>query len=372
MEEQPQPNNEQKPEEPTDPLTEKKALIEGETLSRAAWKAYKAEFSASFVPTFIFAMLFICLLAVGLWQPWTLYVTLPFLGLPLFFALQITLSDARQGRVFTNKGFFSFFAMYFKMPYFDVYRVLGNVLWAFVFSLLVSFLFNGVYAGVAYTVDPLFATGFDGIMTAYQNTDLDGINSIIDSNSSINLYFFVSLVVENGTWFLISLYKISVWCLNPYIRSAMKRVSPNPQIANSLFKGGYRSALPNIRKEYFKALWLGLLLLVVGFASGAAVGCLWTEMSDRIIASGVIGSFVFIVFYLPYFLIVMEMLASHYDGVFAKYSVAFAEKTLHQLEETKRLSEEEAKEIQKMIDDAKNRKPSDDDADGDDDDDDYE
>jgi len=368
MEEQPQPNNEPKKEEPANPLQEKEALVEGETLRKAAWKAYKAEFTSSFVPTFIFAMLFICLLAVGLWQPWTLYVTLPFIGLPLFFALQITLSDARQGHPFTNKGFFTFFAMYFRMPYFGVYRVIGNLLWAFLFSFLVSFLFSGIYVSVASAVDPLFVAGFESIMTAYQKADLEGMNSIIESNYSVNLYFFVSSVVENGAWFLLSLYKLSVWCLNPYIRSVMKRVSPSPRIANGLFLGGYRSALPNIRKESFKALWLGLALLVAGFASGAAVGTLWTDITDRIIASGVIGSFLFTIFYLPFFLIVVEMLASHYDVVFAKYSVSFAEQTLHQLEETKKLSEEEAKEIQKMIDDAKNGKPSADDDDDDDND----
>jgi hypothetical protein len=370
--EEPQTN---KPnEEPPAPETKTDSTetkIEESSLTKAAWKVYKAEFASSFVPTFNFSMIAIALLAVGIWQPLTLYVTFPFVLLPFYFALQISISDAREGHPFTNRSFFHFYGMYYRMPYLGVYRVIVNFIFSFLWSLLVSGLVYFAYYWIASAVDPVFVTGITDLYNAFMNGSLDNANSVLANNASVARLLIVVDTVETGTTFLVFLQYLGVWSLNPYIRSVMKRSAPSPRMANSLFTGGLRQIRKEFSKEYFKATWLGMVLAIVGFGGGAAIAGVLTVDPAVIAASGIAGSLVLLFFYLPYFFIVVELLANHFDENFAKYSISFAEQTLKQLEETKRLSEEEAKEIQKMIDDAKNGNPpppEDDDDDNDDDD----
>jgi hypothetical protein len=169
MEEQQQPNNNPEKKE----SEEGSQVIEGETLSQAAWKAYKAEFASSFVPAFNFAMVAIAVLAVGVWQPYTLFLTIPFLLIPFYFALQISISDARQGHPFTNRSFFHFYGMYYRMPYLGVYRVIVNFIFSFLWSLLVSGLVYFAYYWIASAVDPVFVTGITDLYNAFMNGSLD-------------------------------------------------------------------------------------------------------------------------------------------------------------------------------------------------------
>jgi hypothetical protein len=363
MEEQQQPNNNPEKKE----SEEGSQVIEGETLSQAAWKAYKAEFASSFVPTFNFAMVAIAVLAVGVWQPYTLFLTIPFLLIPFYFALQISISDARQGHPYSNKNFLHFFAMYFKLPYLGVYRVVVSALFSFLWGVLISSLVAIVYYLIGTSVSAPFADAMNDFYNAIQNGNATAVTDLLNGNSYFETYFIVVSVSEYGIWFLSLLQYLGVWSLNPYTRAIMKRSMPSPRMANSLFIGSLKSIRGRFAADYFKGTWLGLVLSVVGFALGSGLGYLWKHDPLVLVACGVAVSVLFLFFYLPYFLIVVELLADHYDEDFAKYSVTFAENALKQLEETKRLSEEEAKEIQKMIDDAKNGNPPPPDDDDDDD-----
>ncbi|MCI2110760.1 MAG: hypothetical protein LKK13_00215 [Bacilli bacterium] len=322
------------------------------TLAQASWRAYKAEFSSSFVPTFAFAMLSICVLAVGLWKSWTLYFALPLIELPLFFALQITISGARQGHPFSSKGFFSYFGMYFRSPYYGVYRVIGNVLWAFLWSILIAFLFNLFYVSFAYAHSAVFASGFQKLYQASINLDDGAYAKVLSDNGEVALWYVLSEVVETGGWFLISVFKISVWTLNSYVRASMKRSRFAPRAANRIFMGGYRENRKVILTELLRATWVGIVLLLLGFALGCVAGYFLSEYID-IVASGIAGSFLLTIFFVPYFLIVVELLADRFEVSFAKFSVRFAEDALHQLQANRELDEAQAKDIQKLIDEAK-------------------
>lgn len=366
--EEPAPEKKAEQTPPTPPKDDGTETMSG-SLSSVAWQCYKKEFKSSFVPVFVFAMLSICVLAVGIYQPWTLYLTLPLLELPFFFALQITISSQRQGIPFSSKSFFANFSLYYKGQYYGVYRVVSNALYAFFFAFLGNILVNSCYIAIAYRVDATFASGLDSLLTAFSAGNYETVTSIMTNNASINLYAFVSSVVELGLWYLIFVYKTAVWTLNPYIRNTMRRGRVPSRVANQLFLGAYRTIRRNFQKGFWGALWLAFLLLVLGFVLGCYLGTLWSGDSTVVAACGIAGSFLLTVFYVPYFLIVIELLATHYEGDFSKYSLRFAEETLRQLKENSRLSEEESKQIEKMISDAKDGKtpPSDDDNDDDND-----
>lgn len=302
-------------------------------------------------------MLSLAVGAIGIFQPWTLYLTIPFFELPLLLALEISISNANTPEKFTNKGFWTYFGLYYNPQYFGVFRVIVNYLFSLLTSLVVTLLFVLAYYYIGIAVDSVFASGVNEMLKALENGGTDTVNAIASSNASIYRCLVITSLVESGVLYLTFTYRIAIWTLNPYIRLDLKSADAAPRMANSLFIGGYRKIRGELLKELWKANWLGFFLLAAGFVGGLFLPYLWAEAPDPAVmaASGIAVSWVCLFFYLPYFFITIAYLAERFMPAFAQYSLEFAEQTLKQLKHNQQIDEEEAAEVERMITEAKEK-----------------
>jgi hypothetical protein len=321
-------------------------------LYEEAFQEYKKEFGRNFPSTFNFAMISLALLALGIYWPWTLWLTVPLGVLPFFFATEMSLAEPTPKVTYSSALYFRYFAGYFAPPFFGCYRVVLNYLRAFLCGLAVSLLVGLVYYYSAYTVDASFREAIDSAAKYLSNSAADEALNALYGNLSFTLFANIVSLTEGGVALFVFALELAVYGLNPYLRFAIK--SSASRMANEVFAGGLRLAGKGFRKDFWEALWLGFVLLVLGFLFGVGMGLLWTGEADRLFAMGLSGSCLFLFMYLPYYFIVVALLGEKYNGCFVTYSIGVAEKALTELKKGASVSEKEAEEIQKSIDEAKN------------------
>jgi FtsZ-binding cell division protein ZapB len=150
---------------------------------------------------------------------------------------------------------------------------------------------------------------------------------------------------------------------------------------NAVYGGSMKTIRSSYNRDYFLALWPGYLLVLAGYALGsvgsyylvAAWG--WATDLDATIqiasfssymwVGGLMGAFVAMLFFIPYYFQVMGLLVDKYKQAFAAFSLTLANLALSELKEAQRLTSEQAQEVQKSLDEAKKKAEEDKDKDDD-------
>lgn len=318
-----------------------------ESLSRQAFRHYKEDFLRNFPPTFNFAMISLAFLALGIYWPWTLFITFPFGVLPFFFATELSLDEAGQIN-YSNALYFRYYAAYYKPPFLGCYRVVVNFLRALLLGLLVSLLLALVYYFSAYAVDASFREAIDSASQYLRNSATDEAMRVLNENLSVTLFANLVSLTEGGVLWLVFVSELGVYGLNPFLRVSVN--ASDSKILNGVFAGGLRLGRKDFFRDYFSALWLGLVLLISGFLFGVGMGLLWTGDADRLLAMGFAGSFLFLFFYIPYYLIVISFLAAKYGDLFVRYSLKTAEQAFEEMKKRGMADAKTLDDIQKEID----------------------
>jgi hypothetical protein len=317
-----------------------------EPLARVAFARYKKEFGRNFPSTFNFAMLTLAFLALGVYQPWTLWLTLPFGILPFFFATEMSLAEPTPEVTYSNALFFRYYVGYFTPPFLGCYRVIINWLRAFLAGFAFALVLGLIYYYSAYAIDASFKEAIDSAAEYLRNSATDQAINVLDYNFSFTLFSRIVALSGGGVTLLVFLMELALYGLNPYLRSATQ--SSTIRMANEVFSGGIRLAGKSFRKDFWGALWLGLVLLILGFGVGLLVGLRVRAETDRLFALGLSGSCLFLFMYLPYYFIVISLLGKKYSGSFVAYSIGVAERALAELKKGSSLNPEEAAKIKTL------------------------
>jgi hypothetical protein len=320
------------------------------SLSIAAWRLYRKEIGKIWPTGLNVLFVTLALVALGAWLPSTLYLTIPLVFMSFFFAYQLSCSYLRKGRSMSNHEFFSFFGAYFRMPFYGSYRIIRNALLSFLYSLLGGLLVGFIYYLVANGTNPTFQTDWHSLLDAINQSQYETANSLLGNSASIIGLENAVLLSEDVVLFFAFFLFMGFYGLNPYLRSII--LGASPRVCNAIFLGGIRRA-KGFWQDYFKSLWFVLVILGVGFASGALVASIFTSNPAYLGLSGAGAALVLVSPLIPYYFEVAGLLMEKYRRAFSDYSIQVASDTLKQLEDAKQMSEEEAKQIQKSIDDAK-------------------
>jgi hypothetical protein len=322
-----------------------------ESIGRRAWRLYKAQARKTLPTSFNFAMVAVAVMALAFLLPSTLYLSVPFVLIPFLFAFQMTAFYLRKNDFVTNREFFAYFRAYFKTPFAGCYRVLRNFLLALLWSLAVGVVVGVVYYAVASSIDASFTAAVNDVSALFVNGSLSDVEDYLAASAPLALCENVVSLAELFAGFYAFTHYLSSYGVNPYLRSAI--VGASPRVSNLIYAGGLKTVGPRFWKDYYSALWLGIILFVLGFASGVGVGLLFIE-EDSLLwgVSGILGSLIFLFAYLPYYFSVMGLLADKYRNGFADYSIKMAQRTLQELQQSQKLSEEEAESLRKSIDSA--------------------
>jgi len=330
-------------------MTNNEPSKEKNSLASAAFVLFKKDYRKNLAASFTFLMIEIMVIAVAYAYSFSLIVTVPFLLIPFFFALQMSVSSYKGGAPLSSRVFLRFFGLYFSpsTPFYGVYRVFLCLLKALGVAFLSSLLIGGVYYSIAVSVDPSFLASVDQLGSIIESGTSQDLYDFLASNGPIMLYQRVLILSSYGLGFYMFVHALSVNTLNPYVRMALQG-APS-RVANGIFGGGFKEIRRGFYKEYYKSLWPGILLLVGGYLAGIGFGLVWFTDPDRLFVLGLAGSGLFTFAFIPYLLDVVELLATRYEKNFAEYSLNMAKRTLDQLKAERQLSDKEISDMEDQL-----------------------
>lgn len=321
------------------------------SISQKAWALYSQQAKRVFPTSFNFTMILIVVLALAMWIPESLYISIPFLVVPFFFAYQMAVSYLRKGTDITNRQFFAYYGAYFGMPFTGCYRVIRNALLSFLWAMLASFAVAIFYYAIGSAVSSSFKDSLAQLSTLIQENSITEINDFLSKNTDMVYFYNAISLSESFVLFYSFFHYLASYGLNPYLRSVI--VGASPRVCNAIYVGGLRMVRGAFLKDYYSSLWLGVLLLAFGYAGGAGLALLFTGSSGVIGVCGIAGAALLISFYIPYYFNVVSLLADKYHNSFADYSIKMAQLTLDELQKAQKLSEQETADLEKTIDSAK-------------------
>lgn len=327
-----------------------KKTPENSSLASLAWASYRKEAKALFPTAFNFTMILIAVFALGIYFPPSLYLTIPLVVLPFFFAFQMTTAYLRKGTQMDNAQFWRFVSSYFQVPFAGCYRVIVHLLFSFLWSILAAWIASFAYYGIASAVNPEFVSSISTIASYIEAGDATSATSALQS--SLELSYLVNTVaaIELSVFSFAFFQQTAAWGMSPLLRGTI--IGGDARMCNSVYVGGIRQVRRAFWKDYFLALWPGLLLFVVGYLGGGAIMMRYSADVTQWVAAGLAGASLLLLPFLPYYFHVMGYLIDKYRNSFANFAIKLAQSTLQELEQTKKLSEEEAAELKKSIADA--------------------
>lgn len=321
------------------------------SIAQEAWALYQKQ-AKSLLPTaFNFTMITLVVFALGIFWPETLYLTVPFLLIPFFFAYQMASSSLRRGKNVGGNEFLRFYAAYYQTPFLGCYRVIWHAVLSFFWGLAAMFAVGLLTYYTAYAVNPDFQSAVMDLANYVQSHTMDEVVTYMAASQPIALFQNAMTLVDEGVFFYFFLHYIASYGLAPYLRSAI--AGANSRVANEIYVGGLRSIHPSFWKDYYRALWPAIPLIVIGYGAGMGIAFLTPAEAIQISAAGAAGAILFLLPFLPYYFNVVGLLIEKYHGNFVSYSLKMAQNTLAELEEAKKLSEEEAASLRKSIEAAK-------------------
>ena len=330
-----------------------KNRTEGLSLTEVSWKATKLVAGKLYPTAINFFFIGIAVFALAIWLPETLWVSVPLVLLPFFFALQMSDASYKGRAPLSNRLYFHFYSAYFKMPFFGVYRVFTSFLKAFL-----VFVLTGVFAAVAYyavatSVSPAFVAALSALSDELNSADPVSVATFVSGNSYLLCYVDTVSLIEFGAGFYFFIHEIAINSFGVYLRRP--GLVGSPAYFSAILVGTLHKIRGGLLREYWRALWLGDVLLFVGYVGGVLTGLIFTSNAVVLAVCGLAGAFVLIAFYLPYAINVIAQQSFYYRKDFTSYSIVLAQRTLEQLNEDSRLTKEQEEAMKKSLEEAKQR-----------------
>jgi|GEM_PF-1451464 hypothetical protein len=352
-------------------------------LYKTAWKLYKTQIGKTIPTLFNFTMICFAVFAVAVLLPESLYVTFSFVVIPFFFAFAMSDSYLHHGTEITGRQFYRYYATYFQPTFFGSYRLIRNFFFAILISLAGALLTSAVYFGVAYSTDAAFKAAADAMLTEFAATPTLDLSTLITASSPLYYWLLAMQIGEFGALSLAFLHLTARAGLLPYLRAIMP--GGNSRMINAVYGTSMKSIRTSYNRDYFSALWPGYLLVVAGYALGSVgsyyLVAIWgwaadsdvtvqiSKLASYMWVGGLLGAFLTLLFFIPYYFQVMGLLIDKYKNAFAASSLTLANQALSELKEAQRIASEQAKEVEKSLDEAKKNADEDKDKDDDKDDD---
>ncbi|MCQ2742910.1 MAG: hypothetical protein MJ239_06445 [Bacilli bacterium] len=331
-----------------------------ESLSKAAWGQYKKNISSYLALSFVLLLVGAVILAVEITLSFygmsgTLIFTIPFIFIPFVFAVQYSMTHVRSGENISSKLIGGGWVRYMNIasPYFGSYRVIVSFLKALLSYMAPYFVTAMIYIAVKSATDSSFVEAINKVyeMLKDESISVTKIYEYIASSREILGIYVCASGVGYGVASYIFIRSVFINSASTYIRGMMLGGRAHPRVANAIFQYGFRSIRREYFKEYYKAMWPLIPLLIIGFVGGYIIPCVLPVEIDitALPAFGFAGQLVLVAFFVPYAFEVQQILTFTYANNYSKASLDLAKMNLNQLKAAQQMSEEQSKEIEDQI-----------------------
>ncbi|MFA5421810.1 MAG: hypothetical protein WC344_03315 [Bacilli bacterium] len=325
-------------------------------ISQKAWQSYRKYFGSKIAIALSFTVFVLASLAIGMIDMLFFIILIPFVILPLFICLQLATSAFRKGMILSQKNFFGFYKTAFTPPLSGSYQVFSSFLKAALIHLGLSLVINIALIQVFQSSDAAFSQFLTSLIVLISSGGYQEAQTAIAANPTIMFISGTSALISGGLSLLAFLHFIGRNSIVPHLAFSMSLLPG--KIAYSVHRQGLRFFKREFNLDYYKALWLGGPLVLLGFAGGVFATYFLTSNSYLVLLAGFAGTFIVITPFLPYFLDVIEELFNKYKDRYLQVSIDEAKKVYEEIKAAREMNEEQQDEIDRLIEDLEKKTTS--------------
>ncbi len=317
---------------------------------------------------FLFILIIIC--ALGFLSTYTFFITIPFLLIPFFFALQQTGNYIRFKNDFDNSKFKGFVKLYYSPAFFGSYRLLRSALISLLITVVSSFIFVGAYYGIGTAAGLDFNSAFDAIYKAYMAQDVSALTEAMNAEPLLSLISWTS-IFESSVFAFSFWMHIMRYSTLTYFRS-MTIGKGDPREGLFMYRVVLRSKkTKGYNKDYILAMLPIILFSLLGLGLGIFIGYKLTDIEkiseffyyssyfyaqSFVALCGILMMGIFIAFTIPYYFDCIYLIMDKYSPMFQEASMEFANEQMKNIQKNlEKYSPEEREEIEKALSELKKK-----------------
>lgn len=325
----------------------------GPSISKVALEKYKKNFS-SFIPFLMaFGLILVCVLALAFFLDFSLLFTVPLFLCPFFFGFQLFLVDQSENPTLGKNA-----KWYFAPKFSGSYNLWRSFLYSLGFAILASILVSSVYSVIASRFDSSYVEAFNSYYQAAMNGDIATINSMLaDSTNPLVIMTNVIGIVFYTMLCLVFCHHLFKRGAVPYLLEKFPRLMGG-RSGNALLSAYLKRRGRAFRKDYYKANWLGIVLLFVGFVLGITLGYIFLPESltfslnskaTLCVVLGLIAACLLLLFYFPYYCYVEKELVDRYEKDILDVNAELNKEALEYLKRLKEMNDLQARYYEDAI-----------------------
>lgn len=324
---------------------------------------FRKHFFRNLPMNIIFIMAIVIVFGLAIIVSQSLYITIPFLLIPLLFTDQVICADVEAGIGFTNQGITSSFGKYLMGPFRGCYRVIRSFIFAILISIGVTAVFAVIYLSVGCATSTSFASALEAF-TAVSEEDVStlGLTTYILAFPEITKLFIISQLLEGFIFTM--LFSHFILSSTPLAILHGSPLALDRRAFGMIFRGAIKKNGKKYYGNYAKFAWISYVLLGIGYLLGAAASIFimykigYVTLDDTAnyltaavfsLFSGIALGLIMMSFSLPYFFYSVEDLTFSIMPAIRDYSLQLAKDNLEQLKRYKQITEEEAKNYEEEI-----------------------
>ncbi|MFA7378124.1 MAG: hypothetical protein WC014_01185 [Bacilli bacterium] len=322
-------------------------------IAKKAFQTYRKYLASKLAIALSFTVFVLASLAIGLFGSYLFILLVPIIILPIYICLQLANSSFAKGMPLSQKNFFAFYKVAFTPTLNGAYQVISSFLKAaliyFGFSFLVVFVMLQVYL----TNDASFAQELQSITTLVANGNYQDALLAYEENATILFVSTIASLISGGFSLLAFMHFIGRNSIVPHLALSMAALPG--KIAYSVHRQGLKVFKREFNGDYYRSSWLAAPIILIGFTGGVLATYFFTNNTYLILLSGFAGAFILLTPFLPYYLDVIEELFNKYKDRYLKVSINQATRVYEEIKIAQEMSEEQRKELDKLINDLKNQ-----------------
>jgi hypothetical protein len=268
-----------------------------------------------------------------------IFIVLPFLAMPLIFATQISHAGLRDKIYPSFKIQTGFFFAYFSRTLRGAFNFMKSLIISVLVFLVLSSLLSIFGGMITSTIYPMYNEIQNQILEAISVGDLSTLNRLISENKAmLDTYSDLSNLPALFIAFIAFIALISYNSLQIYFK--LKNPFLTPSFSRYVFARAKATFAPELMKTYWALNYPLYILSTIGFLSGALIGAIFTIDFNYLLAASLIGSIIFMMFFLPFYFSNMEQIYFTFEDRFDS--------------EKKNLTEDLKKNVQRQMEEINN------------------
>lgn len=323
--------------------------INGKTLRHNASEQYRKYRGQLLAISFSFVIVFIAALVLELVFMGSVILTFPLFVIPIFFCLQVGSIRIKSDTPMSMKEFYHPYSMGLSSKFRGCYRSLMTALKAILIFVLAALGLSVLASYLFPLLDPSYSVLMNNFADLLQSgADYATLAKFLDDNAAT--FDMLTNIVGTLSAFVAFLYFLVTMASNMMIVN----LSLNMLTDHRLLIFVHKRTFPEIRSQYRqlfnRALWPALLLYILGFATGSAIG--WVVYNSFLVIAtfGMIGALLFIWPFLPVVLGVMEQIYELFSPYYFRNSTEEIKKTMDAINKNDNLTDEQREQIKDFFD----------------------